>query len=148
MFKLTNAELQNAFEAISHHGYSALFPPSPEWTTVTNNWDAIRGYLSEIDLDQYTPHAPLRVFAPKSRANLRVAHLLHPEDLILYTALVILIKNDLEKARVSLRARRVFSYRVDQTVSNRLYATRGAYAAYLTELNRKSTKLCALCVSC
>ena len=140
MFKLTDTELQSAFEAISHHGYSALFPPPPEWTTVKNNWPEIKQYLAGIDLDVYVPYKPLRVFVPKSRANLRVAHLLHPEDLILYTALVIIVKDDLESARVSRRTRRVFSYRTQSGVSNRLYTTREAYTKYLAEIQRKSRK--------
>ena len=140
MFKLTDTELQGAYEAISEHGYSALFPPPPEWTTVTNNWPEVKQFLAEIDLDEYVPYKPLRVFVPKSRANLRVAHLLHPEDLVIYTALVMVVKNDLEDARVSRRARRVFSYRTQPGAPNRLYATRGAYAKYLAELQRKSRK--------
>ena len=140
MFKLTDTELQSAYEVISEHGYSALFPPPPEWTTVMNNWPEVKQFLAGIDLDEYVPYKPLRIFVPKSRANLRVAHLLHPEDLIIYTALVIVVKDDLENARVSRRARRVFSYRTQPGVPNRLYETRGAYTKYLAELQRKSRK--------
>ena len=140
MFKLTDQELDNARDAISHHGYSALIPPPPEWTTVKDNWLQIREHLVTVDLDNYNPHKPLLVFAPKSRANIRVVNLLHPEDLILYTALVLIIKDDLEAARVPKRARRVFSYRTSPKTPNRLYSTRGAYTNYKTELRRKANK--------
>lgn len=140
MFRLTDTELQNAYEAIRHHGHSALVPPLHEWVTVEEYWPSIRDYLAGLDLDMYKPHKPLRVVAPKSRANIRIVRLLHPEDLIIYTALVLLIKDDLERARISRRARRVFSYRASATQPNRLYDARGTYAAYLTELKRKAAK--------
>ena len=140
MFRLTALELDNARDAISHHGYSALFPPPPEWATVTDNWPQIRDHLLTIDLDSYQPHKPLRVFAPKSRANIRVVHLLHPEDIVLYTALVLIVKDDLEAARVPKRAHRVFSYRTDPKKPNHLYSTRGAYAGYKAELKKKAQK--------
>lgn len=139
-FKLSGQELTDAYEAICHHGYSALFPPPPEWTTVADNWPAIKAHLREIDLDTYKPHKPLRTFAPKSRANIRVVHLLHPEDLILYTALILIAKDDLEAARLPRRARRVFSYRTDTRTTNRLYSMRGAYANYRAQLMTKAAK--------
>ena len=140
MFKLTDTELQNAYDAVSHHGYSALWPPPQEWRTVSDYWSQIKDYLSALDLDTYNPNVPLRVFAPKSRANIRVAHLLHPEDLILYTALVLIVKDDLEVARISRRARRVFSYRAFPPAQNRLYTMQRAYKNYLAELKKKSRK--------
>ena len=140
MFQLTPAELNNAYEAIRHHGYSAMWPMPHEWAAVESNWSSIQKYLTELDLDIYKPYKPLRVYAPKSRANIRIAHLLHPEDLILYTALVLIVKDDLERARVSRRARRVYSYRADRRLPNRLYVARGSYAAYLRQLGRKAHK--------
>ena len=140
MFKLTADELQYAYEAIAHHGYSAMLPPAYEWTSVKQKWSEIRDYLAEIDLDTYQPYKPLRVFAPKSRANIRVVHLLHPEDLVLYTALVLIVKDDIEAARMSRHAQRVFSYRIDITQADRLYDSRGAYDSYLNQLRKKAAK--------
>ena len=34
MFTLTEDELNRAYEAINHHGYSALLPDAYEWSTV------------------------------------------------------------------------------------------------------------------
>jgi hypothetical protein len=140
MFYLTDIELQNAFEAICHHGNSAMLPQCYEWAFVVNRWPEVRAYLAQKDLDTYEPYKPLRVFAPKSRANIRILHLLHPEDLIIYTALVLIIKDDIESARISKKARRVYSYRVDVSAPNRLYDTRGAYDAYLAQLGKKAAK--------
>lgn len=147
MFKLTAEELQNAYEAIHHHGYSAMLPAAYEWKHVKEKWAEIKQYLAEIDLDTYTPYKPLQVFAPKSRANIRVVHLLHPEDLLLYTALVLIIKDDVEAARMSRKTQRVFSYRVDLKRPNRLYNSRGAYDAYLSQLRKKAEKASVTFVS-
>ena len=140
MFNLTKDELQNAYESISHHGYSAMLPPLYEWNTFESRWDEIKSYLSAIDLDTYDPHKPLRVFAPKNRATIRVVHLLHPEDLILYTALVMIVQNDIESARISKQSRRVYSYRVNPKQSTLLYDSSGTYEAYLNQLKKKSRK--------
>ena len=140
MFKLTDIELQNAFEAICHHGYSAMFPQPYEWQFVIAKWPEVKAYLGQIDLDTYTPYKPLRVFAPKNRANIRVVHLLHPEDLVIYSALILIVKNDIENARISKNSRRIFSYRVDTSVPNRLYDARGAHDAYLEQLMAKAGK--------
>ena len=56
------------------------------------------------------------------------------------TALVLVVKDDIEKARISRRARRVFSYRAAPATPNRLYAMRGAYAKYLAQLETKARK--------
>src|SRR5260221_4409641 len=111
MFKMTEKELQRAFEAIEYHGYSALFPRPKEWDTVKTAWKSFRKELATIDLDEYQPSTPIRVYAPKSRINVRAMTLLHPQDLILYTGMALLVKNDLEAARMRKSQHRVFSYR-------------------------------------
>ncbi len=140
MFRLTDVELQNAYEAINHHGYSTMLPQPHEWKFIVTQWAAVKDSLTRIDLDIYKPYNPLQVFAPKSRANIRLIHLLHPEDLLIYTALTLIIKNDIESARISRRYGRIFSYRVDKSACNRLYDASGAYDAYLKQLTLKAGK--------
>jgi hypothetical protein len=137
---LTDIELEYAFKAIQHHGYSAMLPQLHEWASVIDTWADIKHYLTEIDLDAYTPHKVLKVFAPKSRASIRVVHMLHPEDLLIYTALILIIKNDIEAARISRKSQRSFSYRVNTSSPDRLYNTKGAYESYLQQLDKKAKK--------
>lgn len=138
MFNLSASELDSAFAAISHHGYSAMLPDPVEWSVVVDNWPVIRDAVEKIDLDVYEPYKLTRVYAPKSRASIRVVHLLHPQDLILYTALVLIAKNDIELHRVSQKAKRVFSYRADVTKRDVLYEARDSYAKYRAQLKAKS----------
>lgn len=139
MFNLTKAELDDAFHAISHHGYSTMLPEPTEWAAVTANWETVRDALEKIDLDTYEPYKLTRVFAPKNRANIRVVHLLHPQDLLIYTALVLIAKNDIEANRVALKAQRVFSYRADISRQNVLYEAKDSYAKYKEQLKAKCT---------
>jgi hypothetical protein len=112
-FNLTEQELQNAFEAIEHHGYSGLVPHPPEWQTIRDNWGEIRPQIAAFDLDEYRPHSPMVMFAPKSRATVRPVCLLHPVDLLIYSALTLIVKDDLEVQRIALQKKRVFSYRAN-----------------------------------
>lgn len=140
MFKLSEQELDNAFSAINHHGYSAMLPKPVEWAEVENNWKDIKDNIKEIDLDNYEPYKPMKIFAPKSRANIRVVHLLHPQDLIIYTALTLIVKDDIEKERLSKQTQRVFSFRVDTKKADRLYDSRGDYSLFTDQLNKKAQK--------
>lgn len=140
MFNLTAAELDNAFRAISHHGYSTMLPEPPEWKVIAENWQTVRDALEKLDLDTYEPMKVMKVFAPKNRANVRITHMLHPQDLIIYTALVLIAKNDIEAARVPVKSKRVFSYRCIPNADDRLYDSRGSHEAYKDQLDRKSNK--------
>jgi len=137
-FNLTEHELDRALAAIEFHGYGALLPPAPEWQVIHANWPAVREKLQTLDLDTNRTISPLRIYAPKSRSNLRVVSLLHPQDLIIYTALTLIAKNDIEAARVPKRARRVFSYRADPAIDDQLYEARGSFEEYKRELRARS----------
>lgn len=134
MFSLTAQELDNAFTAIQHHGYSAMLPAPPEWGEVVANWATIRDAIAQIDLDTYSPYKPLTVFSPKNRANVRVLHLLHPQDLLIYTALTLIAKHDIESNRLPIRSKRVFSYRAAPMNDGEIYNMRGAYDSFQERL--------------
>ena len=140
MFFLTTEELDSAFAAITHHGYSAMLPAAPEWSVITSNWVAVRDSINSIDLDTYEPYKPTSVFAPKNRASVRILHLLHPQDLIIYTALVLIAKNDIEANRIPTKARRVFSYRANVGNDKVLYNAKGSYEAYRSELKQRAAR--------
>lgn len=115
-----------------------MLPEPPEWAVIAANWPVLRDISRNIDLDIYEPFKPLPVFAPKNRANVRITHLLHPQDLLMYTALVLIAKNDIENARISTQAKRVFSYRSDPSEPRVLYGARGSYEAYRKQLQAKA----------
>jgi hypothetical protein len=141
LFKLSEQELQFGYEAIEHHGYSALLPTPPEWAVVKENWNELRSELSAVDLDTYSPIKPLRVYAPKSRATVRVVSLLHPVDLIFYTSLTLIVKCDLESNRIPKSKKVVFSYRSDAIHQNRLYGTDPSFSDFKNRLKERSERI-------
>lgn len=136
MFQLTPDDLDNAKAAIEAHGHGTLMPNYGEWPDLVAGWEAVRGSLCSIDLDTYIPHAPLRVFAPKSPYTMRELTILHPHDLLIYTALAQSIKTDVEAARVPVDAQRVFSFRVDAS-AGRLFLP-SLHSAYRERLATRS----------
>jgi hypothetical protein len=146
-FNLTEQELQNAFEALEHHGYSGLVPYPPEWQTVRDNWPKIKERIAHFDLDVYQPNTPMVMFAPKSRATVRPVCLLHPIDIIIYSALTLIVKDDLEAQRIPLQRRRVFSYR-GSAAPNRFYAPQPTFRDFLeaseAKADRAGTKIIAV----
>ena len=85
-FHLTEGEIERAKRVIENHDYGIFFPHPTEWKSVSEHWEEIRTHLVGVDLDGYQPQEPLRSHAPKSRINLRPVVLLHPFDLLIYTA--------------------------------------------------------------
>lgn len=143
-FNLTDAELERAKAAIEHHGYGVFFPPPPEWEVVRANWVAIRDAITKDDLDQYKPREPLRTYAPKSRINLRPVALLHPHDVLIYTALTLILRDDIENARDPATKKRVFSHRSKASEPNVLYRP----SAPAHESYRARQRVRALLTSC
>ncbi|PHQ69062.1 MAG: hypothetical protein COB93_09010 [Sneathiella sp.] len=138
MFKLSDDEIERAYKCIQHHGFSTLIPDPPEWQDLVSNWGAVKEQVSNLDLDNYLPTTPMRIFAPKSRYNLRVVTHLHPIDLLIYTALVLIVRDDIENARIPTSKKTVFSYRSKQNLENQLYHGDGAYQKYKEELLKRA----------
>ena len=113
MLRLSETELDNALAAVEHHGYGDFFPDPPELSLLRANWASIRPELSQIDLDIYDGYAVVNAFAPKSRVNVRRVALLHPYDLIFYTALVLALRDGISQSRLAAGGARGFSYRSD-----------------------------------
>jgi hypothetical protein len=127
MLNLNELELDRALAAIRGHGYGDFFPEPPELALLVTNWAQLRAELARIDLDLYEGHDVAFSFAPKSRLNVRRVALLHPYDLVFYTALVLILRNGITAARLQLGAERVFSYRADSAGAEMLYVDPPGY---------------------
>jgi hypothetical protein len=121
MFTLSEAELDLALVAVEKHGYGDFFPEPPELALVRENWPAIRKELAGTDLDTYEGYDVLFAFAPKSRLNVRRVALLHPYDLLIYTSLVLGLRDGINSSRLPAEQERVFSYRADGAADGFLY---------------------------
>jgi hypothetical protein len=137
MLKLTTAQLNSAFSAIQHHGYGSFFPLPPEFPIIDAAWSQIRPVLEGKDLDIYQCYDALKAIVPKSRLNIRFVSFLHPFDLLFYTALVIILRNDIAAARLPPSAKRVFSFRSENATEDMLYASKPGYIAFKERQRKK-----------
>lgn len=127
MLFLSELELDHALAAIQRHGYGDFFPEPPELSLLTRNWGDIRAALAQVDLDLYEGYDVTFSFAPKSRLNVRRVALLHPYDLVLYTALVLRLRDGISSSRLQPDENRVFSYQADGAGDGSLYNDEPGY---------------------
>jgi len=127
MLNLSEHELDLALAAINKHGYGDFFPEPPELSLLIANWQDIRAGIAQVDLDLYGGYDVTFAFAPKSRLNVRRVALLHPFDLVLYTALVLKLRNGITASRPQPHENRVFSYRADGADDGSLYNEQPGY---------------------
>ena len=140
MFKLTTADLDSAKAAIDHHGYSTLLPTPPEWQDLTTHWIDIRRHIRSLNLETYRPNEPIVVTVAKNEWSVRHVHLLHPQDLLIYTALTLILKGDIDSARSRKSERRSFSYRASKEKGRLYKSAKNTYRRYIECLKRKSRK--------
>ena len=147
MFQLTKPELDCAKAAIEHHRYSTLLPEPPEWNDVSEHWPVLRSYLCGLNLERYTPREPLAITVAKDAMSVRLVHLLHPEDMLLYTALTMIVKEEIEGVRAPRTKRRVYPYRASESDS-RLYDSVGhTHERYMDHLRRKAQKRSTMAIA-
>ena len=138
MFTLTEPQLDSAINAIQHHGYGSFFPLPPEFPLLDTQWPTIRHELGRRDLDTHICYEALKAFVPKSRLNIRNVSLLHPFDLLFYTALSMILRDDIAAARMPLHAQRVFSFRSEKASPDMLYATKPGYREFRDRQRKKA----------
>ncbi len=140
MLKLNADILDQSLAAIKHHGYGDFFPEPPEWRLVEQNWNEVRTCLQNIDLDTYSGYDRIATFAPKSRLNIRRVLLLHPFDLLIFTALVLVLRDDIHSARLPKRMHRLFSYRADNAREGVLYNESPSYGDFKDRVAQKAKR--------
>ncbi len=137
MLKLKAQLLERAKAAAILHGYGTFLPEPPEFALLKKNWKDVKNMLVSIDLDTYDGYTPIRSFAPKSRLNVRRVALLHPFDFIIYTALVLALKDAISKSRLPPDV--VFSYRTEKTTSKQIYASAPSFKEFRAAATKKAT---------
>lgn len=140
MLKLNELELNRAKRAIEHHGYSTLLPKPVEWEDLANHWPDIRAGLCNIDLEHYQPRRPIVITAAKNEKSTRILHLLHPEDMLIYTSMVLIVKEGIEAARLPRTEKRVYSYRASRCNDQIYDTTQHLYENYIERLRHKTKK--------
>lgn len=146
MFMLSEAELEQARDALIFHGLDSFFPKFAEFDHVVNNWQQIAEHIQKIDLDTYEPYKHHRTYVAKTDKLVRPIDRLHVQDLLIYTAITLILRDCIEESRLPQSAKKSFSYR-SKKHPGRLYETTNSYEKYrkATEerLSLKKTKFVA-----
>ncbi|HZQ93889.1 MAG TPA: RNA-directed DNA polymerase [Candidatus Sulfotelmatobacter sp.] len=140
MLRLSSAQLDHALSAVLLHGYGDFFPQPPELSLLVDNWKTFRDELAKVDLDLYEGQDVIFSFAPKSRLNVRRVALLHPYDLVFYTALVLALRDGICASRSSVRDKRVFSYHSEGAGDGILYNDNPGYREFRDAISRRVRK--------
>jgi len=94
------------------YGDSDFFPQCFEYDAINANWDSIKKHLLSTDVLKYPPNPHQIMYVPKANDTFRVAHRLDPIDSIVYSALVYEIAEEVEKLRVIVGDKSIYSYRI------------------------------------
>ena len=137
MLNLSELQRDHALAAIRSHGYGDFFRDPPELPLLVANWAQVRTELTRIDLDLYQGYDVTFSFAPKSRLNVRRVALLHPYDLVLYTGLVLVLRNGITSARQQLGTGRVFSYRAETAAEDMLHIDPPGYRDFTEAIAKR-----------
>jgi Reverse transcriptase (RNA-dependent DNA polymerase) len=137
MLRLTAKQLDQSLSAVQLHGYGDFFPEPPELFLLVTRWNEIREELVKVDLDLYEGYDVIFAFAPKSRLNVRRVAMLHPYDLIFYTALVLALRPGITASRLPLAEKRVFSYHAEEADHGVLYNEKPGYQDFRDAISRR-----------
>jgi hypothetical protein len=130
MFKLTESELERGRLAVEVHGIAGFLPEPPEWQIIKDHWPDVQAHIKEIDLDTYKPYDVPTTYIRKSDRFIRALEALHPQDILIYTSLVMIMRDAIEKSRLPVSLKKSFSYRAYGVSDNYLYKTGGQYQKY------------------
>lgn len=129
-FKLTPDEIDAGKAAIQNHGVTVFLPLPPEWNMILADWEETRKHVSELDLDTRKAYPVQKTFFKKNSRFIRPIEMLHAEDLLIYTSLVMILRDSIEASRLEPHLKKSFSYRAQAVKPGYLYKTSGQYQRY------------------
>ncbi|MEQ6707374.1 RNA-directed DNA polymerase [Pseudomonas aeruginosa] len=108
---LTDDSLEFAKRHIQSFYDTDFYPKPFEFLALWHSWDGVKNFLLNTPLDQIHTAQPCTVPWAKAKGGYRVVHQLEPLDAIVYTALVYLAANDIERVRMDHSV--ACSYRIE-----------------------------------
>jgi hypothetical protein len=113
------------------YGYVEFFPPAFEFEAIDYDWKNLSDWLRQQDALQWKTRQLRRCLSPKHRYGFRVATQLDPLDLLMYSALVYEIGDELEARRIPPSESIVHSYRFKPGKDGTLYDPQFSYETFL-----------------
>ena len=119
---ISENSLDLAHAHLLRFGDTDIFPKPFELAVIDHEWDSIKDFVLDQDLDDWVTGAHRTCLCPKGRYSYRVATQLDPLDSLVFTALVVEIGGDLELFRVPSDLNVVHSWRFAASNDGSLYS--------------------------
>ena len=133
---LKSDSIKWAIEFIHRHSDGDIFPHIPEISAISNQPDGLIKEMSNRQLDAFSPQPFRRFLVPKDDLSYRQATQLHPQDSILFTAIVYEYGQGIEARR--LPKDQVFSYRFEPSADKGLYGNERLWNEFWSTAAKKS----------
>ena len=128
---LLEASVSRAIEHLCEFGDTDVFPHLCELPFLVECKDDVVAELSKLDLDTHEPMQAIETLAPKSKYGFRVVHQQQLLDVVLFTAAVIEVAEDLQKNRTPKGGYGSFSYHFNPKGKSSLFSKKGTYRDWL-----------------
>jgi hypothetical protein len=126
--RLGKGDYEFALRHIEKYGDTDLLPMPFEYAAIRNRWsEAILPWFLKQDVTTWVPRPARRILVPKRPRGLRMAMQLDPLDSIFYTALVVAMAPEIEKARVPVSKRVAISHRFKKNTAGDLWRTTASW---------------------
>lgn len=112
MTKLTDNSLEFAKQHIEKFYDSDFFPKTFEFEAIWHCWNEVKADISSRNIPKLSITNPKTLTSKKPKGGFRIVHQLEPIDSLIYTALVFLIADKIETARINKNFKVACSYRI------------------------------------
>ena len=114
-----------SIDSVAQHSDGDIFPKIIEFQAIRDERAELVKFLSNTDLDPFSPGPSRRFIVPKDEISYRLATQLDPQDSIILSALLYQYGKGIEDRRLPKNI--VYSYRFGPTGEHGLYASQSAW---------------------
>ncbi len=136
MLQLKRKSLKWALKHSLKSGDTDVFPPQFEFQAIRNDWPSISNFLLNQDVHNWRTRPLRSLLSPKSRYGFRIITQLDPLDFLVFAALMYEVGSDLERKRVPVTDKVVFSHRFRPDYDGRMYDPDVGYHEFQQQAKR------------
>jgi hypothetical protein len=132
LLNLNELDLDWALSHIERFGDTDILPVPFEYAAIRHDWNNVKEYIMNQNIRQWNVRSHRILLSPKARYGFRVITQLDPIDLIVFSAMIHHISNDLEDIRIPTNENVVFSYRVNSNEDGSLFDSNIGYGNFIS----------------
>lgn len=133
---LRDTNLDWALNHAERVGDTTVLPAPFEFQAIRHDWPRLRAELLSQDVNSWSVRAHRALLAPKGRYGFRWITQLDPLDFLIYASLVVGIASDVERRRIPVSERVVFSYRYKRDVGGLMFDPSVGFPQFQEETQR------------